>query len=387
MVNVFLIIIGVVMLAAIIAANFYILVYFQHEEDKNTAIFPKIVTVAGLTLTCVNILLLPFDVGNSRTNGGIPMQTIWLAFYVIVAVMAIGVLPFAIFYYEAEDPDTSNSKQIKSAVIYESITAVIFVVVTVVLWLAIGIAEVPVNKLSSNLTPAQQFTSCPGCVTSDDTINYRISFLLYVVSMLTFIGMFLFVVFGGIGLAALPMDLINGYRKRPKFINLQTYIARKMEIGKLADSLLTSGKKLNDKLAKNGGRPSGRSQRNEYNKFRAAVFILEEDFKRLEKAYNRGVGPRLLQVIWDYTQLVLGIIGIVISLCWLLHIILYVIPHPPIHPFLNSFFYNFGFRFWIVWNHCIWTICFLSSLVCYQGKFQVWITSSFYFFNSSNESW
>jgi len=65
---------------------------------------------------------------------------------------------------------------------------------------------------------------------------------------------------------------------------------------------------------------------------------LEEDFKRLEKAYNRGVGPRLLQVIWDYTQLVLGLIGIVISLCWLIHIIIYVIPNPPIYPFLNNFF-------------------------------------------------
>jgi len=195
-----------------------------------------------------------------------------------------------------------------------------------------------VNTLSSNLTPAQQFTSCPGCTSSDDTIDYRVSFLLYVVSMITFLGMFLFVVFGGIGLASLPMDLINGYRKRPKFINLQTYIARKMEIGKRADVLLSSGKKLNDKLAKNGGRPSGRSQRNEYNKFRAAVFILEEDFTRLEKAYNRGVGPRLLQVVWDYTQLVLGIIGIVISICWLIHIILYVIPQPPIYPFLNNFF-------------------------------------------------
>jgi len=196
-----------------------------------------------------------------------------------------------------------------------------------------------VNRLNSGLTEMNDYTSCTDCSESNGTINYRISFLLYVVSMLSFIGMFLFVVFGGIGLAALPMDLINGYRKRPKFISLQVYIERKLELGQRADALLSTGKKLNDKLAKNpGARPNGRSQRNEYNKFRAAVFILEEDFKRVEKAYNRGIGPRILQIVWDYCQLVLGLIGIVISICWLLHIILFVIPKPPIHPFLNNFF-------------------------------------------------
>jgi len=65
---------------------------------------------------------------------------------------------------------------------------------------------------------------------------------------------------------------------------------------------------------------------------------LEEDFKKLEKSYNRGVGPRLLQVVWDYVQLILGLCGIVISISWLIHIILYVIPVPPVYGFLNDFF-------------------------------------------------
>jgi len=134
------------------------------------------------------------------------------------------------------------------------------------------------------------------------------------------------------------MDLINGFRKRPKHIKLQEYLKRKMEIGGRASQLLSSGKRLNEKLARTGGRPSGRNQRNEYNKFRAAVFLLEEDFKKLEKCYNKGLGPRLLQVVWYYVQLVLGICGIVISLCWLIHIILYVIPTPPVYGFLNLFF-------------------------------------------------
>jgi hypothetical protein len=45
MVNPVLIIIAIVMIGLIILASVYGLVYFQSEEDKNTAWFPKIVVV------------------------------------------------------------------------------------------------------------------------------------------------------------------------------------------------------------------------------------------------------------------------------------------------------------------------------------------------------
>ena len=48
MANPVLIIIAVVFFILLIVANLYILVYFQHEEDKNTAIFPKILVVSFL---------------------------------------------------------------------------------------------------------------------------------------------------------------------------------------------------------------------------------------------------------------------------------------------------------------------------------------------------
>lgn len=45
MVNVVLIIIAVVMLGLLVVANFFIIVRYSSIEDKNTAWFPKIVTV------------------------------------------------------------------------------------------------------------------------------------------------------------------------------------------------------------------------------------------------------------------------------------------------------------------------------------------------------
>ena len=68
------------------------------------------------------------------------------------------------------------------------------------------------------------------------------------------------------------------------------------------------------------------------------VYLLEEDYQRLETSYNRGVGPRIVRVMWDYTQLVLGVLGLCISFLWWLQVILFVIVSPPATPFLNNMF-------------------------------------------------
>jgi hypothetical protein len=82
-----------------------VLVYFQSEEDRNTAWAPKIAVVLGLTLTCLLVLMLPLDVANRSSAGGLPMDVLWQILYILVAVMCIGVVPFMMFYYEAWDPE------------------------------------------------------------------------------------------------------------------------------------------------------------------------------------------------------------------------------------------------------------------------------------------
>lgn len=84
------------------------LVYFQSEEDRNTAWAPKIAVVIGLTLTCLLVLMLPMDVANRSSAGGLPMDVLWQVLYILVAVMCIGVVPFLMFYYEAWDPESQD---------------------------------------------------------------------------------------------------------------------------------------------------------------------------------------------------------------------------------------------------------------------------------------
>jgi len=292
------------------------------------------------------------DVANERTKSpndkGIPMDQVWLGIYIIIGIMAF-IIPFGYFYYEAEDPDQKNAaKQIAAAIKWDIVWALMFFIPTVIMWYFLGIAEVPVTKLFSKLGPDWDPQSGLGVVSCTDIdcrkldhqiISYRISFILYLISMLAFVGAFLLILFGGIGLAALPMDLINGFRKRPKRMSREDYEKKKAIVSKRALALLEKGNEMKQKYNRSGGRPKSRKDQREFNKFQTAVFLVESDFNYLESNFNKGLGPRILQIVWVWVQFFLGIIGISISITWLLHIFLYLVPpKKPIFLFLNTFF-------------------------------------------------
>jgi len=180
------------------------------------------------------------------------------------------------------------------------------------------------------------------------------------------------VFFGGVGLAALPIDLVNTFRKRPKNMTVEQYAERKLMIGKRAALLLTKGKALRDKVHRLGTtRPTARKDIREFNKFRAGVFIVEQEYKTLEKRFKPGK-MRILYIVWDWIQLLLGFIGIGVSATWLLHIILYMAPRgAPISYFLNSMFtaLDNAFRLFGVIAYFIWAFYLLWCVI--KGLFKV----------------
>jgi LMBR1 domain-containing protein 1 len=153
--------------------------------------------------------------------------------------------------------------------------------------------------------------------------------------MVVFLGWVLFIVFGGIGFIALPFDCINDFRKRPIRISLEQYTTRKKDIGERATKLIEIGNALRDKSRKmgRGSRWSRRRQRSNYNKFRQAVFFLEEDYERLQLCYKRQGGKVLLY----YLMFLFGLVAVCLTLLWVLQIFLYMFTQPyPFHPFLNA---------------------------------------------------
>ncbi|KND02519.1 uncharacterized protein SPPG_02978 [Spizellomyces punctatus DAOM BR117] len=365
MVDVVLIITVVVFAILVILASIYFLAYFQHPDDKWVAWFPKIVVIIGLSLACYNVFLLPLDVANQKgqlqASGNIPMAKITIAFYISTVIICLVVVPFTVFFYEGSDEDDGDQRSSPSAFAYAIkwlVPILIFMAGLIfVLYWFLGYADVPTTKLTSvlvaggNLGLNSSINSCLNtlaptgnmtlCQYQTGTNHVVVSPLVYIVAIVTFVGWILFSIFGGVGLIALPVDWVSQFLHRPKPIKANEYQEKKKEIGQNAQLLMEAGKTLNEDLksATRSGVAGKRWRRikTRETEFRKDVLILEYHYRRLEDAYRNQGGNFLLQLI----QFIGGIIGGFLSLFWLLHIILYLIPWAlhtnPYSPFLNDF--------------------------------------------------
>jgi len=344
-----------------------------------------------------SILMLPLDVANG-SSGGFPMAQLWLAVYIVIAALVVVIIPFTIFYYESEEADDTGEapSQLAGAIKGTLITVIVFIAITVILWYTIGIAEIPVVKFSSvpltvePPTLPEITTNLSGPVVLNDTLlaeiqptecfnvsietnttldnetiftnstnfteicyypftdlrpefnrtnnqslKFRVTFLLYIISMVVFFGWLLLIIFGGIGLVALPWDCINDFKKRPIPIAHDVFAKKKKEIGERATKLIEIGVALRDKQRKGEGssRRARRKMRTNYNKFRQAVYFLEEDYEQLQICYKRQGG----KIILYYAMLIFGFIAVCLTILWILQILLYLLTQPyPFNPFLNT---------------------------------------------------
>lgn len=99
------------MSVVILLANVYILIEYQHPEDKLQAWGPKIVVVLGLSIAVLSVLMFPLDVSNTRACATslspsactftLPMETLWYAIFISNLVLVWVVIPYSVFFYEA----------------------------------------------------------------------------------------------------------------------------------------------------------------------------------------------------------------------------------------------------------------------------------------------
>jgi len=64
--NYFLVVVTAVVCVLAVLVAVYILIAFQHPEDRNQAWFPKAVVVLGISLAIWTVLLFPLDVPTGR---------------------------------------------------------------------------------------------------------------------------------------------------------------------------------------------------------------------------------------------------------------------------------------------------------------------------------
>ena len=56
-------------------------------------------------------------------------------------------------------------------------------------------------------------------INGDDKLKIRVNFFIYPIAVLSFVSMFIFSFFGGIRLAAIPLDFFYSFFARPRSMN------------------------------------------------------------------------------------------------------------------------------------------------------------------------
>lgn len=394
----FLIIVVLVMAVLIALGVVGLIIAYGHPDDKTQAWLPKIVTIFGFWLAFAAILAIPYDVANRRGDGGgLRLDVLWQIIFIVMAVMIGFVVPYTFFYYESQiDEDDIKGfcdRQGVAALKSTFFFLIFFIGALLCMWGLLNETEVPVWRIAQNTTMVvaydQQFPQlqraanltnicyAPFCTAGVIYWNMVLTFPVYIIAFLSFVGWWFFTFFAAVGLFALPMDLINDFRTRPKPISHAVYFDEKQKLGQRCTKLIELGKKLQnlDDLSGSRGFFERRQDAANMKMFEQHVWLLKKDVKMLETAHSLTNYNPLIPI----GGLILGIISLGISFMWILHIILYVLPNEPIHPFLNDFFVQLenisGFSLFGVTAFAVFSFYLLWA--CIKGNFKLGIRFAF----------
>lgn len=401
----FLILAICVAIAILLIVAFYLLVKYSHPDDKWDAWGPKFVVIFGFVLAGGTVLLLPLDVANNEGYagcdgfdtafcGGLNMELFWDIIYWCIPIWIFVLIPFSTFYYEADDGTLMQgtrigikpNSRICEAIKYEIAVLIIAGLAMGLCYLFLSDTAIPVreyngtdiretvaaqaiyevlpryNEYQNETLPFQtnqleDMTNFDKVVLAGteegedmDTIVIQVNPSTFFAGFMAFIGWFFFAIFGGVGIASMPLDLILGFINRPRHMDAVEFAEAQMSIRERVNELVDIGELLkieaDAKANEEGGGGKGwfnrqaRRDANEERKtllqFKQAVYLLEKDVEDFQacSANYANYNPLI-----PWFSLFFGIISLLVSIVWIIHIILYILPRGnPINPFLNTYF-------------------------------------------------
>eukprot|EP00557_Chaetoceros_sp_GSL56_P009331 CAMPEP_0176500014 /NCGR_PEP_ID=MMETSP0200_2-20121128/13277_1 /TAXON_ID=947934 /ORGANISM="Chaetoceros sp., Strain GSL56" /LENGTH=460 /DNA_ID=CAMNT_0017898557 /DNA_START=43 /DNA_END=1425 /DNA_ORIENTATION=+ len=309
------------------------------------------------------------------------MTLFWDIFYWCIPAFVFLLIPFMTFFYEADDGmlmagtsiGAKPNNRFLEAVKYELFVVIIFGAIFVACYLLLGDSSVPITQYKTSVARSSEFATSGSSGSVFDTlflanmtntefdnqefaglpINVKFDTIVVPVSIPTFlsgfmafIGWFFFAVFGGIGLAAVPLDLILAFVNRPKRMDPAEFADKQMEVRNRTMELVDIGELLkierDERMSREGGRSmfSGlskerRKERSDFIEFKKAVYLLEND---VEEFLASSANYENYNVLLPWFSLLGGILSFVLSAAWIAQIVIYIVPKKPLHPFLNDYF-------------------------------------------------
>lgn len=384
--GIFLIVVSAVFAILILALSVVSLIKFTHPDDKNQAWLPKIIVVIGYYVIFLIAMIMPFDVANRNGDLNMSIDSLWTAGLIIVAIFLCLVVPFTFFWYENEGIDDDIPADVRPGLLdtrvgasigYTAMFLVTIIVLTVILFLTpANRANIPVHQIFADVTnagvvedlcttgspdpsrplapvddvptPWTAITCAPGlanaygCTSAGKVAQWtiKVSFIVYLFALLSFIGWWFFSLFVGVGLVTLPMDLINTFRTRPLPLPQSRFLALSLQLSTRCDMIMRMVDELRD--GSSNQTDHDQKSRRQLRKFTNKISDLEQQYFDLERDWD------LLKIcrdfsnsnpLWYYLQLILGVITGLLSALWIVHICLFILPGrtKEVSGFLNWF--------------------------------------------------
>ncbi len=209
--------------------------------------------------------------------------------------------------------------------------------------------------------------------------SMRTTFPIYCIALATIIGWLLFMLFAGVGLIALPVDMIKSYLYRPQTMITKTeYIRMAGDIGRKAKTILDSLREAQMDVRRNG---RSRRSRSKLKALTAELVALEEEEMKLREVYPQSEDAELswaMTVIGYFLNFAGGIVAAGISGTWLVHILVYMFLSPPLDPLLNTMFIEMDKTFGLFGTGAFAVFCFYLVMATLKGNFKVGLNFLFF---------
>ena len=345
------IIVGIILLIA----NFYILIYFSHPDDRSSCSgwFLKILVLIGLTLAWFQVLLLPLDVNNIRTFGsGLNMKVLWYILFISIMVYVLILFPISSSYYET-DEDWSCGEKITHSLSWFLVYIIFFGGLSLVLYFTIGKAEIPINSITCNyndfiITPSNIDISKLNNITKicniseDKFLEIQVSYIVYAIAILSFVSWIVFSFFGGIGLAAVPLDFFYDFCTRPKSMIGTNLKKRKKILFRELEELKLLGNELTEMEQRGANHRCfifGERRRydNKKHEYVARYALAEEEFHIVNASIESKLKNNCV-VLCYYCLIPFGVISSIFTVLWLIQFCcsyFYIKNGRPGYPFLS----------------------------------------------------
>ena len=385
----------VLLIIMLLVINVYILGYYTHPEDKNQSYLAKALVILGLQLSTMSILMLPIDVSNNMGDpscdsdpsstgvscGRVNFYTLWETLFDMMGFILCVCIPFAIFYYGAEEKyvDEADKKnrtmcasQFCRAFMVEIVVVAAILAILLACYYTSAKTTIPVAQVSTSFSNLQileytaptvqssPYTYINQFLNAQDTLImstlqttyvvqwiYSLNFSIYLTGLFGWCGFWIFSVFCGAGLAALPFDMIMVFVFRPfklapeDIANLESDLQeRTNELIEVATLMKQERKEFKQTMPSTAAwRGRGVANRVDLNRLTQMVFILERDVDEFRacKSLKDDYG-----VLRPYFYLIGGCVLGFVSVLWVMHMMVYMLPKPPPTLFLNAYFLWFN---------------------------------------------